>query len=60
MFDIYQLGLKLVERLMVNVGMNGRNVSMEVDTGASLTVISEMTIKQVPHSEITPVAQANM
>ena len=56
MFDIYQLGLKRVEPLTVNVGMNGKNVSMEVDTGASLTVISEMTMKQIPHLEITPVA----
>ena len=56
MFDIYQLGLKQVEPLTVNVGMNGKNVSMEVDTGASLTVISEMTMKQIPHLEITPVA----
>ena len=56
MFDIYQLGLKWVEPLTVNVGMNGKNVSMEVDTGASLTVISEMTMKQIPHLEITPVA----
>ena len=56
MFDIYQLGLKRVEPLTVNVGVNGKNVSMEVDTGASLTVISEMTMKQIPHLEITPVA----
>ena len=56
MFDIYQLGLKRVEPLTVNVGMNGRNVSMEVGTGASLTVISEMTRKQIPHLEITPAA----
>ena len=56
MFDIYQLGLKRVEPLTVNVGMNGKNVSMEVDTGASLTVISEMTMKQIPHLEITLVA----
>ena len=56
MFDIYQLGLKRVEPLTVNVGMNRRNVSMEVDTGASLTVISEMTMEQIPHLEITPVA----
>ena len=56
MFDIYQLGLKRVEILTVNVGMNGKNISMEVDTGASLTVISEMTMKQIPHLEITPVA----
>ena len=48
MFDIYQLGLKRVEPLMVNV-------SMEVDVGASLTVITEMIMKQIPHLEITPV-----
>ena len=29
---------------------------MEVDTGTSLTVISETTMKQIPHLEITPVA----
>ena len=56
MFDIYQLGYKRVEPLTVNVGMTGINVSMEVDTGASLTVISKMTMKQIPHLEITPVA----
>ena len=56
MFDIYQLGLKRVGPLTVNVGMNSRNVSNEVDTGASLTVISEMTMKQIPHLEITPAA----
>ena len=56
MFEIYQLGLKRVEPLTVNVGMNGRNVSMEVDTGASLTVISKITMKQIPHLEITPAA----
>ena len=41
---------------MVNVGMNDRNVSMEGYTGASLTVISEITMKQIPHLKITPVA----
>ncbi len=42
---MYTLPLKKTRPMMVTVSLDGREIEMEVDTGASLSVISETTYR---------------
>ena len=47
MFALHKFGHKRVDPIIVNVGVNGHLVEMEVDTGASLSVIGEKTYNEI-------------
>ena len=46
-FNLYQLGVKRVPPIIVEMEINGSHVQMEVDTGASLSVMSEKMFKEL-------------
>ena len=46
-FILYQLGGKRVPPIVVEMEINGSHVQMEVDTGASLSVMSEKMFKEL-------------
>ena len=50
MFDIYAFGLRKENRVLVTIDLNDQPIVMEVDTGASLTVLSEETLAHIFHT----------
>ncbi|XP_057298423.1 uncharacterized protein K02A2.6-like [Hydractinia symbiolongicarpus] len=55
MFNLYKLEGSRVEPLFVNVSIKGKTIKMEVDTGASMSVISEKTLRKcIPELTIQP------
>ena len=45
-YNLFPIISKKVPPIIVELSINNRNIPMEIDTGASLTVMSERTIKQ--------------
>ena len=49
-----------VEPIIINVVINGVPISMELDTGASLSVISESTHDQINKVSLTPIVKSTV
>ena len=55
MFNLYKLEGSRVKPLFVNVNIEGKTIQMEVDTGASMSVISEKIFQKcIPELTIQP------
>lgn len=51
---IFSVGKYPPKRIMLSLTLNGKQVNMQLDTAANVTLVSENLVKSIPNVRITP------